>query len=346
MKTIAVFVINPLRSPYKNDQYDSFRAEGRILINMGFGLSLLGFEVNIIMNEWIVDKNTQVYENVYLSDKPKYDHYDYILTFSMNFLDAVEYSRAVYLDYIFENINDIHQYINNTKKDVIYVNIAEHVNTHAEQRGENFPIEYSYLPALYPIPSINVGFLPYDLELDKPELRIFVYYNTNKSSGICALKEKLIVDFFKNKGYEIKLFIHTGSENTLSDCPFNEYNVEYLYDTNARYIDVINSIRSSDICIIHGTNCSGNNVADVIGLGKPLLYISDIIINPEVDVYCNHVYKNPEYLIYIQEKDEESIEKLEKFILNPKERHDIFKESHKCYDFNNWKEYAKNIFIP
>lgn len=346
MKKIAVFVDNPIRSPYKNDQYDSFRAEGRISINIGFGLSLLGFEVNIIMGEWNTDKNKQLYENVYLSNIPKYDKYDYILTFSMNSLNIVKYDKAVFLDYIFAHVNDIYKYINDTKKDIIYVNIAERMNKYTEKGGHKFPIKYYYLPALYPIPSINIGFLPYNFEIVNNELKIFVFYNTDKASEHYKLKEKLIIDFFKDKGYKIKLYVHTGSKKTLINCPFKEYNIEYLYDTDARYIDVINTIKSSDICVIPGTHCSGNNMVDIISLGKPLLYISDIIINPEHDIHCNHIYETPEYLIYTQENDNESIEKLEKFILNPKESYDIFKETHKCYNFDNWKEYAKKIFIP
>lgn len=348
MKKIAIFIINPIRSPYKIDQYDSFRAEGRILMNVGFGLSLLGFEINIIFNEWEINENKQICENIYLSNHPMYDNYDYILMFSPNYLDFVKCDKTIFLDYAFRHIEEVHQYVENTKKDVTYINIAEHVNKKAERDGHKFPMEYSYMPALYPIPSINVGFLPYSFEITNNELNFFIYYNSLKATTQYALKYKFVIDFFKNKGYKIKLYIHTGSKETLVIFPFDDknYDINYIYDTDARYIDILNNIKSSDICMIPGSHCSGNDIGDVISLGKPLLYISNAIINPEIDTHCNHIYDNPEYLIYIHESNEETIEKLEKFILNPEESYNAFKESHKDYDFNNWKEYAKKIFIP
>lgn len=343
MKKVSVFVDNPIRSPYKNDQYDSFRGEGRNNINMGFGLALLGFEVNIIMIEWEVD-NKQVFNNVYLSNKPKYSHYDYVLVWSINRMDSVSFDRAIFMDWNMMYVNDVHQYINRTGKNITYMCNNKFLIEYTQKHNQKFPIEVNYLPTLFPIPSINVGFIPYKFDNTniETELKIYIYYNLSKTAEKYVHKEKLVTNFLRSKGYKIKLYIQTDSK---SNCFEESDNITYLYDSEARYIDIINTISLVDICITVGTHCSGNNLPEIISLGRPTIYISDTIIDPNKDVYCNEIYKHPEYLLYIQESDEESKQKLEKFILNPKESYDKFKESYKDHDFDNWKEFAKKYLI-
>ena len=340
MKKIAVFVVNPIRSPYKHDQYDSFRAEGRNSLNMGFGLALLGFEVNIIMIEWEVDSNKQVYNNVYLSNVPKYNHYDYVLTWSVNTLDLVNFDKAIFMDWSMIYINDIHRYINRTNKNIVYTSPVKYLIRYGQRQGIDQPIETNYLPVLYPIPSINVGFVPYKFECTNLELKIYVYCAKNTEKYIP--KQQLIINFLRDKGYKIKLYLHTNSKT----CPFNVDSADYIVEMETRYIDIINAIMSSDMCICIGGAMSSPDMPDMIGLGKPIVFISDSFIDIEKDLFGNCIYEYPEFLLYMQESDEESIKKLEKFILNPKESYDKFKDAFKDIDFNNWKEYAKKYFVP
>lgn len=355
MKKVAIYIDNPIRSPYKNDQYDSFRSEGRYSLNIGFGLGLLGFDVNIIMIEWSFNK--QINDNIYLSNKPIHNYYDYVLTWNLPVLDIVNFNKAIFMDWAIQFVDKVHQYINNTKKDIIYTNASKHLIIWAQNHNIKYPFEIHYLPGLFPIPSINVGFIPYNeqviinknKETDK-ELKVYLRYIKNSNEKY-ILKEQLIVDFFKNKEYKIKLNIHTNSRQIDSKeiqeitNLFKEYEINYLHDTEARYIDVINNINSSDICISAGGSCSGPIVPDIISLGKPLIFISDIIIDNKKDIFTNNLYEHPEELLYIQESNEQTIKKLEKFISNPKESYDKFKESFKDLDFNNWKEHAKKFFI-
>lgn len=345
MRKVAAFVANPIRSPYKHDQYDSFKSEGRIPINMGFGLALLGFEINIIFNEWKVDNNVQVWNNVYLSNSPKYNHYDYLLTWSLDSLYNINFDKAIFMDWSFMYENGVAQFVNTKKKDVIYTIVSKHMIDY-RQRIVNIkgPIDVSYLPPLYPIPSTNIGFIPFKFAPANYELKIYVYYNPRRFAEDFTPKEQLIINFFRSKGYKIKLYIHTVSRDMI--CPLDADNIIYFYDSDARYIDIINIIGSADISITIGSHMTAVSIQDTLSLGIPMIYISNDTITFGKDICVNYLYEYPTYLLYTKENDEESIKKLEKFISNPKESYDKFKEAFKDCDFNNWKEYAKKFFIP
>jgi hypothetical protein len=350
MKKIAAFVANPIRSPYKHDQYDSFRSEGRITINMGFGLSLLGFEVNIIMNEWDIKGKKQVWENVYLSNVPLYEYYDYILTWETSQINKGTYDKLIFMDWNLGYIDKIYQL---NCGNVIYTNIVQHLIEYVKRQGRKFPIEVNYLPPLYPIPSINIGFIPYNdndnnklVDSSNSELKIYIYCNTEKVGKKFIAKQQFIIDFIKKKFKgKIKLYVYAGSRCIESLHLFGRENIIYLYEQETRYIDIIDTIRMSDICIMVGSNGGSPSLVDTISLGKPTIFISDEIIIPEKDVIINNIYEYPEYIFYTQEDDKESIKKLKKFILNPKESYDKFKEAFKDWDFNNWKVFAKQFFV-
>ena len=52
MKKALICATNINSRLIHNNVWDSFRAEGRIPINLGYGLSLLGYEVNITSGCW------------------------------------------------------------------------------------------------------------------------------------------------------------------------------------------------------------------------------------------------------------------------------------------------------
>lgn len=356
-KKVLVFITNPIRSPYKNDQYDSFRSEGRYSMNIGFGLSLLGFDVNIVMHEWNPNYNRQVWDNVYLSDYPMYNHYDYILTWSIDQLKIKEFDKAIFMDWAMIYVNQVSEYINkyinniNNKKGkkIIYVSPTKYFIKYAELKGIKFPIPVEYFPALFPIPSINVGFVKYNsngFSRNENVLKIYIYYNPEKMDmNRYVSKQKTIIDYIRNKFEDKKteLFIHTGSR----ECKkiFDADKINYLYELETRYIDIINAISSSDLCIIPGSNSSGPCLADSISLGKPVIFISDSYVTTDRDLFGNCIFEYPEYIFYVQESDIETNKKLDLFIKNPKESYDKFKDAHKDINFDNWKEFAKKYFI-
>lgn len=350
MKKVLIFITNPIRSPYKNDQYDSFRSEGRYSMNIGFGLSLLGFDVNIVMHEWKPEYNRQIWNNIYLSDYPKYNHYDYILTWSVDQLNQISFDNAIFMDWAMIYVNDIYEYIKKTNSKITYTSPTKYFIKYAEIKGIKFPIQVEYFPALFPIPSINIGFTDYNSNLSNnisinknKNLKIYIYYNPEKMDiNIYVTKQKFIINYFRSKGYKVELFIHTGSRETKS--PFEVDKVNFLYEIETRYIDIINTVTSSDICIIPGSNSSGPCLADSISLGKPVIFISDSHVTTDKDLFGNCIFEYPEYLYYTHESDIDTEKKLELFIKNPKESYDKFKEAHRDINFEIWKEYAKRIF--
>lgn len=344
MKTVACRIVNPMRTPIKGDQYDSFRSEGRVPLNIGFGLALMGFEVNIIFNEWEIEGRKEVSPNVYLSNLPIHRHYNYVLTWTLSGLDQITFDNLVFMDWNFTYVDQVYDFIKTTNSNVIYTGVSNHILRYARTLPVMDKYKFEYLPGLYPIPSINVGFLPYKFE-NKNELKIYSCYNESKGAGITLKKQQLVIDFLKNKGYNIKLVIHTASRSTTNPFNIDNKNVEFIYDTEARYIDIVNTILSSDMCILIGSRQAASCLGEVISSGKPFIFISDSTVDIKKDIFTNYLCEYSEYFLYIHESEEESLKKLEEFITNPEISYNKFKESCKDLDFNNWKEIAKKYFV-
>ena len=348
-KTVAIIVINPIRSPYKNDQYDSFKSEGRIPINMGFGLSLLGFDVNIIMEEWEIENCKNVFPNVCLSKLPIHRHYNYVLTWDLQPLDRLTFDTLIFMDWSFIYTNKVSEFIKNTNSNVIYTINNKGMFNYSQRKNQKKPINIHYLCGLYPIPSYYKNFIPYTFDFKNKKdnvLTLYIYYNVLKGSDKFKEKIQLIIDFFKNKDYKIKLNLHAPSEYDLNEDinPFKE-NTNYIYDTKHRYIDVLNVIKCSEICITSGSHMSSSSLHEVLSQGNPMIYISDNEININKHVYTNDLYEHQKYLLNIHENKSVSLLKLEKFIINPKESYDKFKDAFKDIEFKNWKIIAEKYFI-
>lgn len=339
MKTVACYVVNPTRSPFKNDQYDSFRSEGRIPINIGFGLSLMGFKVNIIFNEWDIKGGKDVYPNVYLSNLPLHRHYDYVLTWTLSGLDQITFDKLIFMDWCFMYYKNVIDYTNLTKRNIIYT--LNSIYMVKEKEHMNMTLENNYFPGLYPIPSTSVGFIKYNFNVNTLELKLYIYYNPSRNSERYLQKQQLIIDFFKKKGYKIKLNIHTDKCSSI--IPFKE-EMSCIYDNESRYIDVINFINSSDICILSGSSTMTSSLYESVSQGKPILYISDSVVQNN-GLFINRLFEYPEDLIYTVENNDKSVLKLENFISNIREITDKYKELFKDTDFNNWKEIAKKFFV-
>ncbi len=339
-KKVLVYVVNTVRSPMKNDQYDSFRTEGRVSINNGFGLSLLGFKVNMVHEEWRT-KPKKVFENVYLSKFPIYKHYDYVLMWYPRQLNGITFDKIIFMDWNYGYLKQNYKFITDMgrEKDFTYTCLCDNLSKYANEHPSEFPTKIEYLPGLYPIPSINTGFIPYKFEPINSELNIDMYCG----SGVkYKEKQQFVIDFFKSKDYKINLYIHTHSEEMAKNYVLKADTIHYIYNTHARYIDVINNIKLADICITTANSNSIPRTNDIISLGKPIIIIGDVDAK---DMFTTRAYECFEYFLNIQESDEESTKKLKDFILNPKESYDKLKYVYKDNDFNNWKEISKKFFI-
>lgn len=360
-KTVAVYVTNPSRISDRNDQYDSFRAEGRIVINIGFGLGVLGFNVHIIYLGWSNDLR-QIYKNVYLTNKPRLDYYDYALVFQNTPNPSSKYGTVIFMGYEHYSIRIYNEYKNNINKNTIYAYLS---NMNFDKVQSNIPFKIYYLPMLFPIPLINTdekfGFLPYHYEPKLPILNVFMFFSSNSLSTdfnkVRFLdKEIFIINYLKNNGFILNLNVLVENKEHMSEFPIDKFvdknnknetqhKIKISFSNESSYRDIINYIEKSDVCITVGGFSSGNCLMDMISLGKPTIFIGDgVEEKSQREIIKNAIYKCPEEILYIQESNKDSLKKIEKFMLNPKTSYDKFKDAHKDFDFNNWREIVMKYF--
>lgn len=325
----------------KGDQYDSFRGEGRAAVNIGFGLSLLGYDVDIV-SAW---KDKDAWPNVHLRNNPRDIYYDIAFAFTgSNRYNDIRFKKGVFMTYTPEDIERAEKFIRDTGIELKFVCPYKDVIDDVQQ---NTSYKMNYLPFLFPIPSTNVGFLPFnDFDYDPTKgLNIYMHYNSWDSvHSDFFSKRKLVVDFLKNR-YKFNLWIHERNEdmakNSTAKNLITEYETYYIHNDKMHYGDIINLIKSVDLCITQGgLNELGGSIIDIISLGKPIIYIANGLPKKAL----NPLYNCPEHLVFVQEKEEESLKKLENIINNRKESFDCFRNAIKDFDFDNWKEYAKDIF--
>lgn len=350
MKTAMVHATNAFYT-LKNNEWDSFRAEGRIPINIGFGLSLLGYDVNIVYQNWNLTEPKKTWNNVILSSFPIKDYYDTVLTFStFNILYNLKFGTALSIVYDDAHISRTKEFINTTGKNVKFIYNHRETIWSAEEKVRDIG-KIFYVPPLFPIPSINVGFLPCSYNPELPELKLYLHYtgwpqNTTISGDRFANKEQLIIDHLKRKGYKIKLSILVENREAIKVCPIINDDVTFFYSSECNHLDIINIIRSADMCITHGAPVfTGNSATDIVSLGKPLIYIGDGRPGNEwIGKNLNLLYNCPDNIIYIQEQNSESIEKIDRIIKNPIDLCKKYANALKDLDFNTWRYIVKDVF--
>lgn len=342
MKTIMVAFAGSGNCRKGGNQYDSFRNEGRILINIGFGLSLLDYDVYIYNDCWKIDGLKEVWKNVHLCSTLSDKGYDIMLTNSMHYFNTVKFNRAVYMAYAPDSVLLVEQFIDSTKKDIKIAWVSKKTLSVA-QSITHYKIDY--LPAIYPVPSTNIGFLPFHYEPKLPELNVYFYSNSWGITEDDFLSKKRLINNFLNQRYKMNLWIHEYNEESAKKYPLSGDTINYVYNYKTYYDDLLDLIKSVDICVTQGGLCHvGGSIFDIIGLGKPVIYIAHGIPNVHHIHNINPLYDCIDNLILVQEPDDISLAKLEKIMSNPKESHECFRNAAKDMDFNNWKSFALKIF--
>ena len=348
MKTAIIYPNNPFRI-YKEDEWDSFRSEGRVPINIGFGLSLLDYDTNIIYNGWNIENYKMTWNNIKLSKQPLLKKYDLALSFSnFNQLNA-EFEKGLSIVYEKSHIDRTMNYIKSTGNSNIHFVITHKdlIKLTEKQIKRNV----IYIPPLYPIPSINdgKGFIPCSFNPTLPELKVFLIYtswsqNTTIGGDRFTYHEQVVINHLKNKGYKVKLSILVEKREINCPLKFDNIETEFFYSNECNYKKIIDLILNNDICITNGASVfPGNCMTDIVTLGKPLIYICDGRFGIESTFNVNLLYSiKDNNIIYIQESDTNLIEsKVDKLLSNPIEICKTYKEIHKDQDINNWKNIVK-----
>lgn len=347
-KKTAIIYITNVGYVHNQDEWDSFRAEGRIPINIGFGLSLLGYNVNIVCSNWSAPSK-KTWNNIELSNSPLHNNYDIALTLSsLQPLYYTKFNTGISIVYNEGEIVNTEKFIETTNIQLKYAYMNKLTTDSMKIRIKE---TIYYLPPLYPIPSINIGFVLCSYKPELPILRVFLVYtswsqNTVISGDRFTGKEQIILDYLKSKGYDIKLSVLVENKEASKQCSLVFNNIKFFYSNECSYQDIIKLIQINDICITNGGPVfPGNCLIDMISLGKPIIYIGDGRPNVEwKGPLINYLYTLPDSIIHIQESYHESIQKLDRIISNPHELCEKYQNVYRDFDFNNWKYIVKDIF--
>ena len=333
----------------KENEFESCRGEGRISINTAFGFSLLGYECYIVGN-WNITSPKKIWENVYITNKVN-ENEIYDIAFSWN-IELLK-NRNNYKYKILSGYADTPRFLKMIKKEnldiILTCNIPcmMHDPTHFNYKNTQ------YLPALYPIPSINIGFLQYKFEPNLPELKVMLYHSSWEStiprSQYYIHKQQLILDIL-NQRYKTNLYILVSNEKVSKECSqiYNLTNcnkVHYVNNEKIRYDDIINLILNVDLCLsVGGNSVPGPIIPDILSLGKPMIYVVEGF--PSTTEFNNSdLCKCAEYSIISSETDDISIRKIETSLSDLETSFNCYRKSLEDYDFKNWKKYVENFLI-
>jgi hypothetical protein len=332
----------------KENEFESCRGEGRISINTAFGFSLLDYECYIV-NNWKLESPKKIWKNVYIINKPD-ENEKYNIAFSIDINDLKNknnYEHKILVTYEGtaktletikeENLTDI----------ILVCNVPcmMHDPTHINYKYAQ------YLPTIHPVPSVNIGFLPYKFDPKLPELKVLLYHSTWQTTvprnKYYAHKQQLMINIL-NQRYKVNLYILVADEKAAKECSLvydlSQCNkIHYINNENMRYDDIIELILNVDLCLlVGGTPWTGPLVLDAISLGRPMIYAFEGPIMNGV-ANNNDLCKCIEYIIIGSETDKISIKKIITQLNNLEIPFNCYRDAVKDYDFNNWKRYAEEL---
>jgi hypothetical protein len=330
----------------KENEFESCRGEGRISINMAFGFSLLGYEC-YIANSYNITSPKKIWENVYITNRPDENEiYDIAFAWGPIFLDRKNFKHKILTSY--SNAIRFSEMIKELKLDIILTcgsPCMMHDPTHINYKCTQ------YLPAIFPVPSINVGFIPYKFEPKLPELKVLLYHSTWSGTiarnQYYARKQQLMLNIL-NQRYKVNLYILVANDEIIKQCPLvydlskcNE--IHYVNNQKMRYDDIIKLILNSDLCLsVGGASMPGPGIVDTISLGRPMIYTIEGCI-PTNEFSNNDLCKCPEHIIESSETDDISIKKINAQLDNLEIPFNCYRKTIEDYDFKNWKRYAEDL---
>ncbi len=332
----------------KENEFESCRGEGRASINTAFGFSLLGYECYIVNNYINITSPKKIWENVYIINKPLTD-----VTYDIAFSWDIEHlkNKKNYKYKILSSYADTPRFskiIKDENLDIILVcNVPCMMHEPCHFNYQNT----QYLPVIYPIPSINIGFLPYKFEPKLPELKVLLYHSSWKDtiarSQYYTHKQQLILDTLNQK-YKVNLHILVADEEIVKKCQHiyklskcNE--IHYANNEKMRYDDIVKLILDVDLCLSVGAIfMPGPLVVDMVSLGKPMIYtIEGFPSKTEFNNNC--LCKCIEYAIICPEADDISNKKIETALNNLEISFNCYRKTMEDYDFKNWKIYIEDF---
>lgn len=340
MNNDKVLIYASIGISYPVNQYAICRNEGRIPVNIGFGLMELGYDVNIVspnFNEIIIDRCCESVGKVTLSQHPIYEKYDFSLSWG-----ATPGNVSIKKEINF--INYSHEIKGITHLTATFVTpYKQLVQSMIEESGK--PVEY--LPPLVPITTYNLGFKEFNYNLKNNYLKIFVYISSWERITLCITETELVIqeikDMMKEKNIKIKLYIQIHNEEIKRDIKnIISLGDEIEFINTMNYDEYLQMIENIDIFILKGNQFMASaGMYDIVALGKPMMYISE---NLHLGNYRNPLFQNTKEITFSGDNVMSIKRQVNDFISNPKRKYDLFREYLKDSNFENWKEHALKIF--
>lgn len=344
-KTIgSVFIPIATGSGFRLNHYDKMRTEGRLHINIGVGLSKLGYDVYFYCLGW-PEKRVSSHLWYTHSKSGKYD-YAFMLfgrnaaTYFLHQIQAKKYVFAFYdeLRVPRSNGHSIVEYAKDNALSPAQVLLAKPFSR--DNLDAFLPYETKYLPQLFPLADYSTKFLDYSYAPQDNELKIYSQFHIYQEIGLEATNLiTKIVKIIKTLDFRPKLYLQTLDETKFN--MLNAADVVFL-DKYIAYDDMYKMMRQCDFGLVefYSTRIWGAPY-DFISLGKPLLSFS---YGPQVATHSSLAGCRKYIFDYAKYDDKQLENYLKKMISNPYEAYSSFRDRIRESEFDVWKNFALEAF--
>ena len=349
---IAVFVTNPRLPPNRSDQWVTVRCEGRAAINSGLGFALLGHEVDLISAYF---NNTSMHGVSFLNYYDPQKYYDVVYSWYGGLTPgASNYGKLLRL---IEPSNSTERLIEISKLSprAVLCTLSSKAVPMLAARG----VVARYMPCLYPIPCLpgieEQDFLPFKFDAKKEKLKVWVFINSWRAYHLLCDAQVLVTlrklrDSY-NKNLDVTLLV-VEKDSKYNTVPIelgvilSEFGAKIRYSNEMCYLDILNSIMESDICITKGgfAYC-GNCSFDIISLGKLMIYITEhspdsLDLNRQ---NINDLFPIKDLVLNTYDTVGMLRNKIDKIMGNPEECYNAMRKELITYSFPEWKKIVTEV---
>ena len=137
--------------------------------------------------------------------------------------------------------------------------------------------------------------------------------------------------------------VHHREDNNIpvgAQAIISEFSATVLKNADFCYLDMVNTLRSNDICITKGgKQYCGNSSYDIISLGKLMIYCTEGNTGPNI----NDVYPLDTYVIRQEDTPGVKNEKTDLIISDPLACYTAMKNELITYSFPEWSKLVTKI---
>ena len=330
----------------REDVWLTSRAEGRSMINQAHGLALMGHEVDLF---GFPDEKDVMPGLSYLGHYDENVYYDVLCNLPEGHASR-NYGRMLWMIEPSNAIPHLKKKYDFFPRTTLYTVSSKAISYLAK----NGLPGVEYFPFLFPIPCLpgieEQDFLPFKLDIKKDKVKIWVFINSWPNYHLICDKE--ILTILRRLRDHHKLNLEVSILQASRDSKFNtvpketaiicrEFDTKIMYSNEMCYIDIINSLQSSDMCITKGgfAYC-GNCSYDIVSLGKLMIYVTEGNPSTFEPQYhnVNDLLPITDYVISTADNLDTLNSKLDRIMFEPEACHGALKKALDTYRFPVWKD--------